>query len=85
MPDELIEMQRIADHRSLYLDYEGPISGDRGVVRRLDRGTIERGEAGDDAWMLEIVWRGPSGDEPPRRQRLRVEQRDESRWIVFAF
>lgn len=25
-------------HRPLYLDYEGPIGGDRGHVRRLDRG-----------------------------------------------
>jgi hypothetical protein len=29
---------RIADHRLVYLDYEGPISGNRGVVRRQDRG-----------------------------------------------
>jgi hypothetical protein len=29
----------LADHRLAYLDYEGPISGDRGTVRRLDRGT----------------------------------------------
>lgn len=25
-------------HRAIYLDYEGPISGNRGCVRRLDRG-----------------------------------------------
>lgn len=27
--------ERIADHRALYLDFEGPLSGDRGVVRRI--------------------------------------------------
>src|SRR5262245_44157065 len=27
------------DHRLVYLDYEGPISGNRGVVRQWDRGT----------------------------------------------
>lgn len=27
-----------ADHRLLYLDYEGPIGGDRGQVRQWDRG-----------------------------------------------
>src|SRR5688572_1045480 len=27
------------DHRLVYLEYEGPVSGDRGVVRRWDRGT----------------------------------------------
>lgn len=26
------------DHRLLYLDYEGPISGDRGAVKRWDAG-----------------------------------------------
>ena len=30
---------RIFDHRPLYLDYEGPVSGDRGTVRRWDHGT----------------------------------------------
>ena len=29
-----------ADHRLLYLDYEGPVSGDRGSVRRVDAGSF---------------------------------------------
>ncbi len=29
----------IADHRLHYLDYEGPVSGNRGHVTRWDRGT----------------------------------------------
>jgi hypothetical protein len=29
------------DHRRLYLDYEGPVSGDRGSVKAWDRGTYE--------------------------------------------
>ncbi|MCH7752964.1 MAG: hypothetical protein IH898_12545 [Planctomycetes bacterium] len=29
---------RLADHRLAYLDYEGPLSGDRGSVRCVDRG-----------------------------------------------
>jgi DNA polymerase Ligase (LigD) len=28
------------DHRLLYLDYEGPVSGDRGTVTRYDTGTF---------------------------------------------
>ncbi len=31
---------RLADHRLAYLDYEGPLSGDRGSVRCVDRGTF---------------------------------------------
>ena len=31
--------ERLADHRVSYLDYEGPVSGDRGSVTRWDWGT----------------------------------------------
>lgn len=31
--------ERIADHRRFYLDYEGPVSGNRGSVTRWDWGT----------------------------------------------
>ena len=31
----------LADHRLAYLDYEGPISGDRGSVTRWDVGNYE--------------------------------------------
>ena len=33
--------EALADHRLAYLDYEGPISGDRGEVRRWDAGEWE--------------------------------------------
>jgi hypothetical protein len=38
-----IPARRIGDHRRLYLEYEGEISGGRGLVRRIDDGaaTIE--------------------------------------------
>ena len=32
---------KLPPHRLHYLDYEGPISGDRGEVRRVDRGEYE--------------------------------------------
>ena len=31
----------LSDHRSAYLDYEGPLSGDRGQVSKWDAGTYE--------------------------------------------
>lgn len=31
--------QTLPDHRLMYLDYEGPISGNRGTVSRLTSGT----------------------------------------------
>jgi hypothetical protein len=42
-----IPCEALPDHRPRYLDYEGPISGDRGSVTRWDQGTcafIERSE-----------------------------------------
>src|SRR5262245_36621194 len=34
-------VEPIGDHRLLYLDYEGPVSGNRGTVKRWDAGTFE--------------------------------------------
>ena len=36
-----IPAETIADHRLMYLDYEGPVSGDRGTVTQWDAGTFE--------------------------------------------
>jgi hypothetical protein len=36
-----IEAQPLADHRLIYLDYEGPVSGNRGTVTRWDGGTFQ--------------------------------------------
>jgi hypothetical protein len=39
--DEVIEATPLGDHRLIYLDYEGPVSRERGSVRRWDGGTYE--------------------------------------------
>lgn len=31
----------LGDHRRVYLEYEGPVSGDRGTVKRWDEGEYE--------------------------------------------
>ncbi len=36
---------RIGDHRKAFLEYEGPISRDRGQVSRVDAGTVDFEEA----------------------------------------
>lgn len=36
-----IAAKSLPDHRRAYLDYEGPVSGDRGSVVRIDRGDVE--------------------------------------------
>jgi DNA polymerase Ligase (LigD) len=39
-PDTPSEAVELPDHRLHYLDYEGPVSGDRGSVRRFDGGEV---------------------------------------------
>ena len=42
VPDSFpIPARRIGDHRKAYLTYEGPLTGNRGTVRRVDSGTVE--------------------------------------------
>ena len=39
VPGTELTARALADHRLAYLDYEGPVSGDRGSVRRVAAGT----------------------------------------------
>jgi hypothetical protein len=52
--DEPVVATRIADHRIAYLDYEGPISGDRGVVTRLDQGEYDLLEESDEVIRIRL-------------------------------
>jgi hypothetical protein len=45
---------RLADHRLEYLDYEGPISGDRGSVCCVDRGTYQVRQESAAQLMVEL-------------------------------
>ncbi|MBI2808544.1 MAG: hypothetical protein HYX68_26450 [Planctomycetes bacterium] len=40
-PGRTIDATALGDHRAMYLNYEGPVSGDRGTVKRWDSGTFE--------------------------------------------
>jgi len=55
-PDECAvqHVVRLANHRPLYLDYEGPISGDRGQVRQWDCGVYSVLSSSPDHWQLHL-------------------------------
>ena len=55
--DAPLDCRRIGDHRRIYLDYEGPISGDRGAVRRHDRGKCQIVERSPERWRIEFQGR----------------------------
>jgi hypothetical protein len=79
-----LEAVRIADHRPAYLTYEGPVSGQRGTVRRLARGAVARLDQQPDEWQMEVRWEVPPGGS--RHQRLRVKRQgpDSDAWAVEA-
>jgi DNA polymerase Ligase (LigD) len=53
VPDA-VEAEELGDHRLAYLDYEGPVSGERGSVRRVDTGTYETIVYASDRWEITL-------------------------------
>jgi hypothetical protein len=49
-----LSAKRIADHRRLYLEYEGPISNNRGHVRRVAEGTFVLLEQSEKRWRIRL-------------------------------
>ena len=52
--NDCVRAESIGRHRKVYLDYEGEISGGRGSVRRVDRGTVEWRNVSDDNATLAL-------------------------------
>jgi hypothetical protein len=50
-----IEAELLPNHRPLYLDYEGPVSGGRGRVSRWDSGTFEWQDDLPDAVVVALT------------------------------
>jgi hypothetical protein len=67
----------LGDHRAAYLDYEGPVSGDRGRVTRWDYGTYSTLWEDDTVWQVRLQgarWNGVA--------HLRRDTQDTRRWDV---
>ncbi len=56
-----IPARRIGDHRKAYLTYEGPLSGNRGTVRRVDEGSFRFIRQGAAGYSLDVNGRCLSG------------------------
>ena len=80
-PQPGLEMpcEALADHRLAYLDYEGPISGDRGSVTRWDRGTCTIERESDTEWAVNL-----SGEKLTGRATLHRLPNDPNGW-TFSF
>jgi hypothetical protein len=64
---------RLADHRLHYLDYEGPVSGNRGQVRRWDAGLMIWKVQGERQVILGL-------DGERLRGEIQLEWLSEDRW-----
>lgn len=54
----IVDAERLPDHRPAYLDYEGPVSGDRGSVQRLDSGAFTTGNEASTFILAGRILRG---------------------------
>jgi hypothetical protein len=88
IPGERFPVRRLPEHRIDYLDYEGPISGDRGHVTQWTAGHYLTAIESENKWILElysprlsarIVLLRPTSDNiaEPKTWHLRA-----SRWNV---
>jgi hypothetical protein len=75
--DKFVDAEQLADHRLMYLDYEGPVSGERGQVRRLDAGTFAALDESPVHWELEL-W----GNRLRGRIRLERHAVDTKQWTL---
>lgn len=79
---EQITVTRIADHRPLYLEYEGDISGGRGTVKRIARGVAMDEQVSANKWLLHLHWQ-ESAAAGSIRQHLQLERKDEDFWTLL--
>lgn len=75
-----VDCEALADHRLAYLDYEGPVSGDRGSVTRWDRGECTVEQPNDAIWIVHLTGGKTVGTatlcrrpEIPNRWRFRLD------------
>jgi hypothetical protein len=76
-PGLKIDAEELADHRLEYLDYEGPVSAERGTVSRWDGGEYRLLE--EDAARLSVELVGQRGCTRLVLQRLAGEAQ---RWVA---
>ncbi len=63
-----IACMALADHRPIYLDYEGPVSGDRGVVAQWRQGAYSTELWSDDKIVVHLTGEKLAGRVELRRQ-----------------
>ncbi|MEQ8788755.1 MAG: DNA polymerase ligase N-terminal domain-containing protein [Pirellulaceae bacterium] len=73
----------LADHRLEYLEYEGPVSNNRGVVARWDAGQYELIRRYDDEIVVRLGGEKLLGKATVIRQGGDDLDRDDHRWVAW--
>ena len=75
-PGGQLPARRLADHRAAYLTCEGPVSGGRGEVRRVDGGLYGIIRQDETCWEFSLAGQAVSG----RFELRRVAGDDAAAW-----
>ena len=78
-PGLAIAAMRLGDHRAAYLDYEGPVSGNRGTVERVYEGAYQTVAQSNTTWELQF-----EGELIRGRAKLTQSPTDPQAW-TFTF
>jgi DNA polymerase Ligase (LigD) len=78
--NNLVEAERLGDHRRDYLEYEGPLSGKRGQVTRIDAGSFETIEESGERWQVELF-----GERLLGQVILKVGEANANRWTLTLY
>src|SRR5207302_8586838 len=54
-PGRVVRAESLGDHRKAYLDYEGPVSRNRGTVKRWDAGTFDWQDDSTDRLVIRLA------------------------------
>jgi hypothetical protein len=72
---EPTRVEKLADHRRAYLDYEGPVSGGRGRVTRIESGQCQVFPYVRNQYSAKLL-------EPPPARLLIIEQSPYDYWVA---
>lgn len=73
--DDKVPAEELPDHRLAYLDYQGPLSRNRGTVRRVDRGRYDLLSRNRGGWTVRLRGRRLRG-------RFRLRRIDGACWLL---
>jgi hypothetical protein len=76
-PQSIVDTESLGNHRHDYLDYEGPVSGERGQVTRIDAGSFETIEESGRRWRIKLRGERLSG-----QVTLAQDDAHASRWTL---